>query len=263
MDFTLFILASPLPGRTFSGLHSQHAKSRTRSASTSMSSGPGRGNLPPPSDPNFGRFREFTSRDGDASLQDALEREVMWQATRTATTHSLESTIQDELKAVSDELADMYSRSDRDMSSRNEELARRTSLENISKWNQQLIAGSKMSKTFRSEISKELAVVEVMLRRNRRAHGRGRRRTSGVGETGGGRAGVKSTYAMDEDAIKLASRPASMLFTFTVCLTAVRWFERIATQDSGPSHLANSAALTSLLLVMGAYLRSTRSESDE
>lgn len=259
MDATLFILASPLPGRTVSGLHSRHAKSRARRATTSMSTPPGRGSAPPPSesDPTFGRFREFTSRDGDAALQDALEREVLWQATRTATTHTLETTIQDELKAVSDLLADMYSRSDRDMASRNEELARRTSLPNISKWNQQLIAGSKMSKTSRSEISKELAVVEVMLRRNRRARGRRRRRTSGVGETG-----EKSIYT-SEDAIKSATRPTSMLFTFAVCFTAIQWFERIAAQDSGPSHLANSAALSSLVLVMGAYLRSTRSEPDE
>lgn len=233
-----------------------------------MSTTSGRGSTPPPAegDGGLGRFREFTSREGDTALQDALEREVLWQATRTATTQTLETTIQDQLKAVSDLLADMYSRSDRDMRSRNEELALRTSLPNISKWNQQLIEGSKMSKSKRSEISKELAIVEVMLRRNQRARGRRRRRTSSAK---GGRlsernpSGASHTHALNEEAVKLASRPASMLFTFTACVTALNWFERIAAQDSGPSHLANGAALSSIVLLTGAYLRSMRRDSDK
>lgn len=260
---TLFISASPLPGRTFThGLHSQHAKSKARRTKTFMSTGPGRGNTPPPSEGNagLGRFREFTSREGDAALQDALEREVLWQATRVTTTQTLETTIQDELKAVSDLLADMYSRSDRDMSSRNEELAIRTSLPNISKWNQQLIKGSKMSKSKRSEISKELEVVEVMLRRNQRARGRRRRRTSTASR---GRAGESSTYVLEDEAVKLATRPANMLFTFAVCVTALQWFERIAATHSGPSHLVNSAALSSFVLLTGAYIRAMRRQLDE
>lgn len=208
---------------------------------------------PSDSDGGLGRFREFTSREGDHAVQDTLEREVLRQVTRTATTHTLETTIQDELKAVSDNLADMYSRSDRDRQSRHEELARRASLANISKWNQQLIQGAKMSKSNRSEISKELAVVQVMLRRNRRGRGKRRRRSATVAQR---RRDGDVGYALDEEAVKQASKPIRLLFTVMVCVNALRGFEHVAVQESGPTQLAKGAAAFSLVLLTGACLRS-------
>lgn len=178
-------------------------------------------------------------------MQEALRR-----ATYRAATESFESTIQDKLDAVSGLLSDMYMRSQRDIQSRNDELVRRESLSNVSKWNQQLIAGSKKSKISRSEISKELAIVDALLRRNHREKQRrkSRRRRSVVvrripsdsanaGEENGGQHGVMT-------------HPARMALGAFTCVSVIQTFEGIASQEDGPANLVKCAAVSSLLILL-------------
>lgn len=118
---------------------------------------------------SFGRFREFTSAGGDTQMQNDLVLEVMRQATHISTSESMESTIQTHLDAASEILSEMYSKGEREIEERNHRLALQASLPEISKWNKQLIDGNKASRQHRMEISKELALVDALLKRTARA----------------------------------------------------------------------------------------------
>ncbi|PXF43981.1 hypothetical protein BWQ96_06291 [Gracilariopsis chorda] len=222
---------------------------------------------PPPSDPSqagqppedhdfrYARFSEFNSNHGDAVVQDDLVREVLWQATRTVTTQNMESTIQVQIDAVSDLLSDLYTKSERDIVKRNEELAIRTSLPTISKWNQQLIKGHKASKLRQSEISKELAVVDALLKRATRRKKNQYRRSTQLSMSSSQH--VPSLSFLLKQLFNIRA-PNALLFTLVVCVLALESFDNIASQENGPSTLASYAAFTSLFLISCAYLRALR-----
>lgn len=215
----------------------------------------------------FARFREFTASGGDNVLQDELVREVMWQATQAATTETLESAIKMEIDSVSDLLSEMYTRGERDIVQRNEELARRTSLPNISKWNQQLIKGHKASKIRRSEISKELAIVDAMLKRSARQRNRSRRSRPTTRRYSLGNpsptASAPSTAAATSNSrpdrrkgILQINGHNALIFTLFVCVLALQSFEKISARENGPSQLANCAVISSVVMVSCAYMNS-------
>lgn len=135
--------------------------SRTPAMCTRRPRHPGHG----PNDGPLSRFSEFVPAEGDKSLQNDLVREVLWQATRTTTSDNMESTIRSHLDLVSEMLADMYSKGERDLRDRNEDIVRREALPNISKWNQTVIERHRISKTTKEEIDREIAVVNAILKR--------------------------------------------------------------------------------------------------
>lgn len=226
---------------------------------------------PPPSDPSqtgppsedhdfrYARFSEFNSNRGDAVVQDDLVREVLWQATRTVTTQNMESTIQMQLDAVSDLLTDLYTKSERDIVKRNEEIAIRTSLPTISKWNKQLIKGHKASKLQQSEISKELAVVDALLKRATRRKKNNYKRSTQLSASSSMSSSqqVPSLSFLFKQLFKIRA-PSALLFTLVVCVLALESFDNIASQENGPSTLASYAAFSSLVLISCAYLHALR-----
>lgn len=225
---------------------------------------------PTESDIPFARFREFNTSAGDTALQNDLVRDVMWQATRTVTTQNMESTIQQQIDAVSELLSEMYTRSERDIVRRNEELARQTCLPNISKWNQQLIEGHKQSKLRQSEISKELEIVDTMLRRTmRKRKSKGIRNSAKTTATAPQPSIPKPPQPIDDATMPSRSAllrgvlqikgPKALLFTVTVCVLALESFENIARHENGPSQLANYALIASVFLLSFAYLHTLRS----
>lgn len=204
----------------------------------------------------FGRFSEFTPSSGDAHVQDDLVREVIWQVVRLSTSENLESTIETHVNAASDLLADMYTRSERNIIERNDELALRASLPNISKWNQQLMAGSKTSKLQKLQISKELELVHAMLKRTsrkqssgRRRHNRSRTTTRRISDS------TLVTTTPTPLSLNSISSPSAIFFTTFVCTVALKSFEAIASQEGGPARLANYAAVSSFFILSLAYLQ--------
>lgn len=189
-------------------------------------------------------------------MQDVLVREALRRATYRAATESLESTIQDKLDAVSGLLSDMYIRSERDIRSRNDEMVRRESLSNVSKWNQQLIAGSKQSKISRSEISKELAIVDAMLRRNHREKQRrkSRRRRSVLVRRISSASANPPVGNVDQHAVM--TYPARVALGAFTCVSVIQTFEGIASQEDGPANLVKYAAVSSLLILLIFQFRS-------
>eukprot|EP00177_Eucheuma_denticulatum_P008667 GFKZ01015761.1.p1 GENE.GFKZ01015761.1~~GFKZ01015761.1.p1 ORF type:complete len:312 (+),score=30.19 GFKZ01015761.1:130-936(+) len=217
----------------------------------------------PPTDPNddnrFARLPEFTSAGGNALVQDVLVREALRRATYRAATESFESTIQDKLDAVSGLLSDMYMRSERDIRNRNDELVRKESLSNVSKWNQQLIEGSKQSKISRSEISKELAIVDALLRRNHREkqRRRSRRRRSVVVRRIS--SGPTNDGAGDGSQRSVMTHPARIALGAFTCVSVIQTFEGIASQEDGPANLVKCAAVSSLLILLVFQFKSRSS----
>lgn len=187
-------------------------------------------------------------------MQEAMVREALWQATRAATTEYLESTIQDHLDAVSTQLSDLYLRSERDILSRNEELVRRESLQSISKWNQQLIAGSKNSKISRSEILKELAIVDAMLRRNRKAKKRQKNRVYVIPPN----SSLSPKRPKKESSATITMRPVGLLLTLIMCVTAIESFEASFARGHGAFQLAKYVAVSLPLVWIIALLKNVR-----
>lgn len=210
---------------------------------------------------SLGRLREFIASPGDLRAQDELVHEVLWQATRLSTSESMESTIQSHLDAASETLSEMYTKSTRDIEERNERLAIQTSLPNISKWNQQLIAGNKASKQHRQEISKELALVDALLKRTARktrVSGRRRRRTIKNTQVQNATSGISQASSWDNpgpSGSTKISKSGGLLFTTVVCAVAFESFDRITSREGGAAHLANYAAFSSLLILSLAYLK--------
>lgn len=126
-------------------------------------------------DKRFSRLSEFTSVSGDLSVQNRIAEEAYTQVTRLEALEQFDMTIRNKMDSVSEYLTDLYLKSHRDMENKNEELVLKESLENISKWNQTLIEGSRRSRLEQSEISKELAAVQELLRRRQRKVKRGRK----------------------------------------------------------------------------------------
>lgn len=214
---------------------------------------------------SFGRFQEFTPSSGNARTQDNLVREVLWQALRLSTSESMDSTIQSQLDATSETISDMYTKSERDIVERNERLAMQTSLPNISKWNQQLIAGNKTSKQHQMEILKELALVDALLKRNMRkkkiADGQRRRRQR---ISHNRKTSVLDLDASSKDVARRASKSTAissasqLLFTIVVCSVGIQSFESITSREGGAARLANYAAFSSFLILLLSYMSALR-----
>ncbi|CAN8068604.1 unnamed protein product [Agarophyton chilense] len=211
-------------------------------------------------DNRYARFSEFSITTGDAKLQNDLAKELNWQATRTITNQNIESTIQMRIDAVSDLLSELYTNSERDIFRRNEELAIRTSLPNISKWNQQLIQGHKASKLRRSEISKELAIVHALLKRTARTRSKSKRKSpktpSSLASHLTSTLPSRATLLAD---VRRLSAPNAVLFTVVICTLALESFESVVSQENGPSTLANYAAFVSAFVVSCTYFHTLRS----
>lgn len=173
----------------------------------------------------------------------------------------MESTIQEEIDAVSDMLSDMYSRGERDITQKNEERALRASLPNISKWNQQLIEGHKESKKRKKDIIDELQIVDALLRRETRKTRRLSKRRFRKSSTTLPIHSVsqpQSDTPITSETVSISPTNA-FLFTVTVCVVALESFDGIATQENGPSQLAHYAAFTAMAILSCAYLHSLRS----
>lgn len=246
---------------------------------------------------SFGRFREFTSVGGDAEMQKDLVLEVLRQATHISTSESMESTIQTHLDAASEILSDMYSKGEREIEERNHRLALQTSLPEISKWNKQLMDGNKASRQHRMEISKELALVDALLKRTARAKrnrsaksSRSRRRRSTTtnndnsnttnnnldlsekqlhqqssnSRQNGNRMSLNESLRNSEKKRTLAnsspsiSTPSAFLFTAVVCTVALESFDSITSREGGAARLADYAAVSALLMLSLAYLNALR-----
>lgn len=253
---TSALFVTPLPLSIFYNNAPQLKSSTTvRASSLQMKQTPS--GTPPaptdPPDPRFSRFREFAATGGDRAVQEAMVREALWQATRAATTEYLESTIQGHLDAVSAQLSDLYLRSERDILSRNEELVRRESLQNISKWNQHLITGSKNSKISRSEILKELAIVDAMLRRNRSTKRRQKSRIYMFPPNS-----PLSSKRPNKRAISASTYPVGLLLTFAMCVAVIESLEGSVARSQGALHVAKCAVVSFPLVWMITHLRSVR-----
>lgn len=247
---------------------------------------------------SFGRFREFTSVGGDAEMQNDLVLEVLRQATHISTSESMESTIQTHLDAASEILSDMYSKGEREIEERNHRLAIQASLPEISKWNKQLIDGNKASRQHRMEISKELALVDALLKRTARAKrnrnsksSRSRRRRSSTTNNDNNatnnnldlsqndkqlhqrssnsrhndsRMSLNESLRNSEKKRTLAnsspsiSTPSAFLFTAVVCTVALESFDSITSREGGAARLADYAAVSALLMLSLAYLNALR-----
>lgn len=218
---------------------------------------------------SFGRFPEFTASDGNIKAQNELVREVLWQATCQSTSESMDSTIQSHLNATSEILSDLYTKSERDNVERNQRLAIETSLPDISKWNKQLMDGTKASKQHRMEISKELALVDALLKRTTRRQRmsgalrfrRQRTRTSQNANDLDSSGAMLTVGDVVDDAAVLStvvSSPKGLVFTLVVCTFALESFDTITSHEGGASRLANYAAFSTFLILSIAYLNTLR-----
>lgn len=191
-------------------------------------------------------------------MQDEIVREVLWQATCTAMTEDMEVSIREEIDLVSDMLSSLYSRGEKDIVERNEKVARMASMQDVSKWNQQLIAGHKNSKRMRSEISKELAIVDALLKRNRtqRDARKAKRRSRNSA-----RSFVRGQSPGEEfsSALGFISPFSALFFSIGACALSLESFENIASQENGPGHLAQIGAVSVILILMFAQLHALRS----
>ena len=242
---------------------------------------------------NFGRLGEFSSPGGDRVLQDELAREVLRQATRISSAETMEDSINLRIREVTELLGDLYTKSEKDIVERNEDIVRRASLENITKWNQQVMAGSKYSKNMRIEISKELEIVRAMLKRRRAQPGArpatkkniarkvdGPQSSFVLGEEwpsrnslGRGTVDVSSSgtncYHLgkrvnERDNVVGVVKPLpALFFTLGTCTLLLESFESIASRENGSTHLAQWGTLTAIFIAVYSHAQSLLSISSK
>ncbi len=189
--------------------------------------------LPGGNDSGFGRLNEWASSDGDRGVQDGLASELM-RATRHANSaRVMDERIADGMAGVTELLAELYLRTERELEEQHADLARRESLPHVSKWNRALIDSHKESKRARVEISAELAEVQYLLKHTKRS-----RPSASPGA---------ATHARDR------CRIPSTIFTAGVTALVLGSFENVAVRQNGPIHLAQFGSVSLLLVLIGAH----------
>lgn len=204
---------------------------------------------PPVNGPSnsFGRFDEFSmSPGGDRSVQDGLARAVMRAATRQASAHDMDMSIASGMQNVTELLEEMYIKSHRHIVERNEDIARRAALPNISKWNRQLIQGHKNSKNIRSQISKELAVVNALLKRAAPAR-KSRQSSLKI------RPHQPSSANTPHQPLIKNKIPAALL-TIGTCTLLLQQFDYIAKHQNAHTQLAQIATASVAIVLLCAHI---------
>mmetsp|Transcript_5526 Transcript_5526/g.13440 ORF Transcript_5526/g.13440 Transcript_5526/m.13440 type:complete len:258 (+) Transcript_5526:418-1191(+) len=208
---------------------------------------------------------------GDDALQDNLVKEVQWQAHRVAHTEYLDFLVSKEMSKTRESLDEWYNAQAPRLMEKGEQLAMLESLDDVSRWNQEVLAGHRQSQQSRAEISEELAVIRALLDRHVRVserrklgaqrrsqhklHGKGRRIRPYKPATAGGAAA--RTDAPDVDWVFMVG------FATVVAIAGLQTFEAIVARyrGNGPSVLTNFVVWSSLVVAMATHWASLPSWS--
>lgn len=210
----------------------------------------------------MGRFKEFIiPSEGDERTRDDIARLVLRQAMHLSASENIDSTIQANLNLLADFLSQLYARSEREILERNEKMTIRSSLPIMAKVNQKVIAGQKSVEIQKQAISKELQLVEALLRqtsrKNKSSHRNSRRRRT------------RSTHSQPlaseptsyQNALSILARlktPAGCFFTLVVCAVFLETFDTIVAGDGGSEKLTTFSAWSTLFLLAFAYMDALR-----
>lgn len=204
----------------------------------------------------MGRFREFISPDaGDERTRDDIAQQALRQATYMSTSESIDSTIQANLNLLSDLLSDLYARSEREIIERNEKMTLRSTLPIMSKMNQKVMAGQESLRLQKMAISKEMQLVQALLKqssRKKRSSTRSssnRRRRNRIGDGSDSSTSVLSGLA----------NPSGFLFTAVVCIVSIETFENFMAGEGGTDKLTNISTWSALAILSLAYINAVRS----
>ena len=212
-----------------------------------------------PSDRNsngasFNRFGEFSSSPGNPAVQDELALQLMRGVIRASSEQNMDLTISTGIQGLSDNVAELYMKSERNIVERNKDIARRTSLPQITKWNRHLIDQHKHSKVLRSEISKELAIVHALLKRSPRpSSARAVVRVSRNGDPVSISEGVTTENVDTERRTRSVPNAATAaLLSAGTCTLILSSFHSVAGKDNGPAQLAQFGTVSIVLVLLAA-----------
>lgn len=196
------------------------------------------------------RFQEFIpSQDGNHKLQNELVEQLLQEATRLSTTEIIDSKIETKMNAVSEYLDELYSQFERDTKDKNDQLAIRTSLPTLSKWNQQLLDSGKTSKILCDEIVEELEHVNTLLRRiERRKKNAKRNRVQHYHYS-------SNTTIMNN---QLLQSCALLLLRISACTVTIDALKKLTTTQSNYSYhfqqTLHSALLSGIIMLSITYV---------
>lgn len=214
----------------------------------------------------MGRFREFVALDvGDQRMRDDIAQQALKQAMYLSASESIDSTIQANLNLVSDLLSDLYARSEREIIERNEKMTLRSTLPIMSKVNQKVMAGQESLRLQKLAISKELQLVEALLKRSSRKKRLSSNRNSSKRQRRN--RASQTTQSVDNDGSKSISasvlsrlaNSSGLLFTAVVCIVSLETFETVMASEGGTDKLANISTWSALGILSLAYLDALRS----
>lgn len=214
----------------------------------------------------MGRFREFIApNSGDERTRDDIAQQALKQALYLSTSESIDSTIQANLNLVSDLLSDLYARSEREIIERNEKMALRSTLPIMSKVNQKVMAGQESLRLQKMAISKELQLVEALLKRSSRKKPSSSRRNSSRRRRPDRWSQSSQSDQNDTSNTITASilsgliNSRGLLFTAVLCIISLETFETVMASEGGTEKLANISTWSALVILSLAYLDTLRS----